>query len=44
MKFTGGFLADAFTKKWFYAGAVVIAVMYGYGGLVHIGNILGYGE
>ena len=37
-------LAIAFDKKWFYIGALVLAVLYGFGGLVHIGNILGFGE
>ena len=38
------FLLPAFEKSWFYAAAVIIGLMYGFGGLVHIGNILGFGE
>ena len=34
----------AFERTWFYVATMVIGVMYGYGGLVHIGNILGFGE
>ena len=37
-------IAEAFQRKWFYTGALVAGVLYGYGGLVHIGNILGLGE
>ena len=34
----------AFEKNWFYACALVIGAIYGFGGLVHAGNILGFGE
>ena len=37
-------LNPAFDKTWFYAAMIVIALMYGFGGLVHIGNMLGFGE
>jgi len=37
-------IADAFQRKWFYVGALIIGVIYGFGGVVHIGNILGFGE
>ena len=37
-------LVSAFEKTWFYAATIVIGVLYGFGGLVHIGNILGFGE
>ena len=37
-------IRTAFRRKWFYAAALVIGVLYGFGGLVHIGNILGFGE
>ena len=38
------FIAAAFEKKWFYGAALAIGVLYGLGGLVHIGNVLGFGE
>ena len=37
-------LVVAFEKRWFYSATLVIAALYGFGGLVHIGNILGFGE
>ena len=37
-------LVPAFDKLWFYVAMIIIGVMYGFGGLVHIGNILGFGE
>lgn len=37
-------LVIAFGKPWFYAAALLIALLYGFGGLVHIGNIVGFGE
>ena len=37
-------IGDAFQRKWFYVGALIIGVIYGFGGVVHIGNILGFGE
>ena len=36
--------AAAFGRTWFYVATVIIGVMYGFGGLVHIGNIFGFGE
>ena len=35
---------QAFARRWFYIGALILAVLYGFGGLFHIGNILGFGE
>lgn len=37
-------IADAFRRTWFYVGALCVGVLYGLGGLVHIGHILGFGE
>ena len=37
-------MSRAFQRRWFHVGALVIAVLYGFGGIVHIGNILGFGE
>ena len=37
-------LSLAFEKTWFYVAMLVIAAMYGFGGAVHVGNVLGFGE
>ena len=37
-------IAVAFEKRWFYAAALVIGLIYGLGGIVHVGNLLGFGE
>ena len=37
-------LTTAFERTWFYVATIIIGVIYGFGGLVHIGNILGFGE
>ena len=37
-------ISVAFEKTWFFVGTLVIAAIYGLGGLVHIGNMLGLGE
>ena len=37
-------IAEAFERKWFFIGALVLAVIYGFGALVHVGNIMGFGE
>lgn len=37
-------IAESFQRSWFYAGALVIGAIYGYGGIIHISNILGFGE
>ena len=37
-------IAEAFQRNWFYVGALIIGVIYGIGGVVHIGNILEFGE
>ena len=37
-------IAEAFQRNWFYVGALVIGVIYGLGGVEHLGNILGFGE
>lgn len=37
-------IAEAFQRNWFYMVAMIIGVIYGLGGVVHIGNILGFGE
>ena len=37
-------LAEAFAQKWFYHGALVLAACYGFGGIVHVSNLLGFGE
>ena len=37
-------LTAAFERTWFYVATIIIGVMYGFGGLVHVGNILGFGE
>ena len=34
----------AFERTWFYVAMLVVGVVYGLGGVVHIGNILGFGE
>lgn len=34
----------AFEKNWFYVCALIIGAMYAFGGLVHAGNMLGFGE
>ena len=34
----------AFEKDWFYVCVLIIGILYGFGGLVHAGNILGFGE
>ncbi len=34
----------AFEKNWFYICALIIGALYAFGGLVHVGNILGFGE
>ena len=37
-------IAEAFQKTWFYVGALLVGVLYGLGGVVHVGNMLGFGE
>lgn len=37
-------ITEAFHRNWFYVGALIVGGIYGLGGLVHIGNILGFGE
>ena len=37
-------LAVAFEKTWFYVAALVVGAVYGLGGIVHVANILGFGE
>ena len=37
-------IVPAFDKLWFYVAMIIIGAMYGLGGLVHVGNILGFGE
>ncbi len=37
-------LEIAFEKNWFYFCLIAIGIIYGLGGLVHIGNIFGFGE
>ncbi len=37
-------ISEAFQCSWFYGGALFIGVIYGLSGLVHIRNILGFGE
>ena len=37
-------IAEAFERKWFYIGAIIVSSLYGLGGLIHIGNVVGFGE
>ena len=37
-------IAQAFERKWFYVGAIIVSLFYGFGGVVHLGNLLGFGE
>ena len=37
-------LNTAFEKNYFYFTACVVGVLFGFGGLVHLGNIFGFGE
>ena len=37
-------ITEAFERKGFYVGALVLAALYGFGALVHFGNMLGFGE
>ena len=37
-------IARAFEKRWFHGAMLVIGLIYGFGGVVHVGNILGFGE
>ena len=37
-------IAEAFERRWFYVGALALGALYGFGGAVHVGNILGFGE
>lgn len=37
-------ITEAFRRKWFYVGSLIMGVAYGLGAIVHIGNILGFGE
>ena len=37
-------IAQAFQVRWFYRLSLVLALLYGLGGTVHITNILGFGE
>ena len=37
-------IVAAFERDWFYICALVIGALYAFGGLVHIGNIFGFGE
>lgn len=36
--------AEAFERNWFFVVALALGALYGFGGAVHIGNILGFGE
>lgn len=37
-------LNTAFEKSYFYFTACVVGLLFGFGGLVHVGNIFGFGE
>ncbi|MDA7978135.1 MAG: hypothetical protein MPJ50_05120 [Pirellulales bacterium] len=37
-------IAIAFETTWFYVLAIVVAAIYGLGGLVHVANMVGLGE
>ena len=37
-------MVDAFQRDWFFVGTLGVGALYGLGGIVHLGNMFGFGE